>query len=212
MQAILERYFCTETPHSMTSLYPNLEGRRIVLASQSPRRRELMGKLGLDVECMARDLDESWPQEIEGVEVARFVATQKANGYLDVLSPGDVLITGDTVVVLDGKVLEKPRDEHHAREMLRQLSGQTHTVASAVAVTTLESGTECALDLCEVTFAPLADDFIEAYVATGSPMDKAGAYGVQDVMGLIGVSGMKGSFYTVMGMPTHRLHDLLLGC
>jgi septum formation protein len=194
----------------MPHLYPHLDGRRIVLASQSPRRREMMSMMGLDVECMSRDLDESWPADLEGVHVADYVARLKAEAFMDVLNSGDVLITGDTVVVLDGKVLEKPEDEQDACRMLRELSGQTHTVASAVAVTTLESGTRSALDLCEVTFAELTDGFIEQYVATGSPMDKAGAYGVQDVMGLVGVSKLVGSFYTVMGMPTHRLHELLL--
>ena len=193
----------------MPHLYPHLDGRRIVLASQSPRRRELMSKMGLDVECMARDIDESWPAELEGVDVAAY-AEVKAKAYLDVLGPGDVLITGDTVVVLGGKVPEKPENEQHACVMLRTLSGQTHTVASAAAVTTLESGRNAPLDLCHVTFNEPHDTFIHEYVATGSPMDKAGAYGVQDVMGLVGVTNLDGSFYTVMGMPTHRLHKLLL--
>lgn len=192
------------------SLYPHLQSRRIVLASQSPRRRQLMEMMGLNVECMARDLDESWPAGMEGTEVASYVALRKAEGYLDVLSGDDILITGDTVVVLDGEVLEKPTDAADAKRMLRQLSGQTHTVASAVAVTTLDGGSKVALDLCHVTFRVLDDAFLDTYIATGSPMDKAGAYGVQDLMGLIGVDAIQGSFYTVMGMPTHRLHDLLL--
>ena len=194
----------------MQSLYPHLSGRRIVLASQSPRRRELMNLLGMDVECIAKDVDESWPPDLEGVEVAEFVARRKAEAYLDHLQGNDLLITGDTVVVLNGFVLEKPIDENDACRMLRELSGQTHTVASAVAVTTLNEGTRSALDLCEVTFNELTDAFIQSYVASGSPMDKAGAYGVQDVMGLVGVTKLTGSFYTVMGMPTHRLHNLLL--
>lgn len=192
------------------SLYPHLQSRRIVLASQSPRRRQLMEMMGLNVECMARDLDESWPAGMEGTEVASYVALRKAEGYLDVLSGDDILITGDTVVVLDGEVLEKPTDAADAKRMLRQLSGQTHTVASAVAVTTRNGGSKVALDLCHVTFRVLDDLFLDTYIATGSPMDKAGAYGVQDLMGLIGVDAIQGSFYTVMGMPTHRLHDLLL--
>ena len=192
------------------SLHPHLQSRRIVLASQSPRRRQLMEMMGLNVECMARDLDESWPAGMEGTEVASYVALRKAEGYLDVLSGDDILITGDTVVVLDGEVLEKPTDAADAKRMLRQLSGQTHTVASAVAVTTLDGGSKVALDLCHVTFRVLDDAFLDTYIATGSPMDKAGAYGVQDLMGLIGVDAIQGSFYTVMGMPTHRLHDLLL--
>ena len=192
------------------SLYPHLQSRRIVLASQSPRRRQLMEMMGLNVECMARDLDESWPAGMEGTEVASYVALRKAEGYLDVLSGDDILITGDTVVVLDGEVLEKPTDAADAKRMLRQLSGQTHTVASAVAVTTRNGGSKVALDLCHVTFRVLDDLFLDTYIATSSPMDKAGAYGVQDLMGLIGVDAIQGSFYTVMGMPTHRLHDLLL--
>jgi len=193
-----------------TPLYPALKNRRVVLARKSPRRRELVAMLGLDVECRSRDVDESWPPELEGPEVARVVALKKAEAYRDMLRGDDVLITGDTVVVLDGKVLEKPADAEDAARMLRALSGRTHTVASAVAVTTLDGGTHCALDLCQVTFATLTDPFIASYVATGSPMDKAGAYGVQDVMGLVGVARLEGSFYTVMGLPTHRLHELLL--
>jgi len=169
-----------------------------------------MEMMGLNVECMARDLDESWPAGMEGTEVASYVALRKAEGYFDVLSGDDILITGDTVVVLDGEVLEKPSDAADAKRMLRQLSGQTHTVASAVAVTTRNGGSKVALDLCHVTFRVLDDLFLDTYIATVSPMDKAGAYGVQDLMGLIGVDAIQGSFYTVMGMPTHRLHDLLL--
>ena len=194
---------------SQATLFPNLAGRRVVLASQSPRRRELMTMMGLDVECMARDLDESWPAELEGPRVAEFVARKKADGYRDVLQDDDVLITGDTVVVLHGKVLEKPVDEAHAKDMLGQLSGQTHTVASAVAVTTLEHGTQSVLDTCDVSFNTLSPEFIDLYVGGGTCMDKAGAYGVQDLAGLVGVRSLSGSFYTVMGMPTHRLATLL---
>ncbi len=192
------------------TLYPHLSQRRIVLASQSPRRRQLIEMLGLQVECMARDVDESWPADIEGVKVAAFVAKAKAEGYKDVLQGDDVLVTGDTVVVLHEKVLEKPVDQVDAKRMLKMLSGQTHTVASAVAVTTLEGGTQVVLDLCDVTLRALPDAFLDTFIATRSPMDKAGAYGVQDLIGLVGVESLQGSFYTVMGMPTHRLHDLLL--
>ena len=191
------------------TLFPNLEGRRVVLASQSPRRRELMTMMGLNVECMARDLDESWPAELEGPRVAEFVARKKAEGYKDVLQNDDVLITGDTVVVLHGEVLEKPVDEAHAKDMLGQLSGQTHTEASDVAETTLAGGTQSVLDTCDVTFNPLPPGFIDLYVGGGTCMDKAGAYGVQDLAGLVGVHSLSGSFYTVMGMPTHRLAELL---
>ena len=194
---------------SKANLFPNLEGRRLVLASQSSRRRELMTMMGLNVECIARNLDESWPAELEGPRVAEFVARKKADGYMDILEDDNVLITGDTVVVLNGKVLEKPVDETHAKHMLGQLSGQTHTVASAVAVTTLADGIQSVLDTCDVTFNPLSPEFIDLYVGGGTCMDKAGAYGVQDLAGLVGVRSLSGSFYTVMGMPTHKLATLL---
>ena len=174
-------------------LFPHLAQRRIVLASQSPRRRELISMLGLQVECLARDVDESWPSSIEGPEVAEVEARKKAFAFHVGLVADDVLVTGDTVVVLEGKVLEKPGSEAHAKEMLHALSGATHTVASAVAVTTLAGGTQSALDTCEVTFASLSDAFIDLYVASGSPMDKAGAYSVQEWMGLVGVTHKKGS-------------------
>ena len=177
-----------------STLFPHLAHRRIVLASQSPRRRELIAMLGLHVECLARDVDESWPSSIEGPEVAEFVARKKALAYHDVLDADDVLVTGDTVVVLEGKVLEKPRSEAHAKEMLHALSGATHTVASAVAVTTLAGGTQSALDTCEVTFAPLTDAFIDLYVASGSPMDTTTKlYG--DVS--VGRSGIRVEYHVV---------------
>ena len=203
-----EQYFCPTSPPHAPPLPPP-HGRRIVLASRALAE-------GIDVDDGTRRRVHGAghrrirPAELEGVDVAAYVAEVKAKAYLDVLGPGDVLITGDTVVVLDGKVLEKPENEQHACDMLRALSGATHTVASAVAVTTLDGGTHCALDLCHVTFNELPESFIQEYVATGSPMDKAGAYGVQDVMGLVGVTKLDGSFYTVMGMPTHRLHQLLV--
>jgi septum formation protein len=123
-----------------------------------------------------------------------------------------VVITGDTIVLLDGEILEKPSNAEEAASMLRKLSGKTHVVASGIAVTTLreeEPVTLCEVDTCQVTFEVLTESLIAHYIATYNPFDKAGSYGVQDLIGFIGVSSIQGSFYTVMGLPVHLLHKML---
>jgi len=193
-------------------LYPNLYSKRIILASKSPRRLELVRGLELEPEVIVRDVDESYPPSITGVEVAKFVTLAKASAYQNMLEADDVLITGDTVVLLDGEVLEKPANSNEAASMLRRLSGRSHVVASGVAVTVLKEGkplTSCEVDTCEVTFEDLTEEMIAHYIAQYKPFDKAGSYGVQDLIGFVGVSSIKGSFYTVMGLPVHILHKML---
>jgi len=193
-------------------LYPNLYSKRIILASKSPRRLELVRGLEIEPEVIVRDVDESYPTSLTGVEVAKFVTLAKASAYQNILEADDVLITGDTVVLLEGEVLEKPANSTEAASMLRRLSGRTHVVASGIAVTTLKEGkpmTSCEVDTCEVTFEELAEEMIAHYIAQYKPFDKAGSYGVQDLIGFVGVSSIKGSFYTVMGLPVHILHKML---
>jgi septum formation protein len=195
-------------------VFPNLHGRRIVLASQSPRRQELVRGLEIGDDSPALEIrlvpvDESWPNSIAGPEVAEYVTRKKAEAHLGNLTEDEVLITGDTVVVLDGIVLEKPADSGDAKRMLRLLSGRTHTVASGIAVTTASEGIRSALDTCEVSFATLDDGLISHYVERYKPFDKAGGYGVQDLIGFAGVTRLEGSFYTVMGLPMHILYRLL---
>jgi septum formation protein len=147
-----------------------------------------------------------------GAAVAEYVTRAKASAFSDLLGVNDVIITGDTVVLLDDEILEKPSDFEQAAVMLRKLSGRTHVVASGVAVTTLRGGkaeTLCEVDTCEVTFDELTDDMISHYIDSYKPFDKAGSYGVQDLIGFIGVSSINGSFYTVMGLPVHILHRML---
>lgn len=191
----------------------HLAGRRLILASKSPRRRELVQGLGLDVEVRVRDIDESWPDALAGPGAAEFVTRRKAEAFLDELEPEDVLITGDTVVLLpqgEGfRVLEKPADREAAIAMLLDLQGRTHVVASGVAVTTLAEGIRSEVDTCEVTFSAFDRETAAAYVDACAPFDKAGAYGVQDFMGLAHAVRLNGSFYTVMGLPTHVLYRLL---
>ena len=191
----------------------NLEGRRLILASKSPRRLELTRGLGLHPEVRVREVDESWPAELAGPRVAEFVTRRKAEAFLPELAPEDVVITGDTVVLLPTdsgyRVLEKPANKADAVAMLLDLQGRTHAVASGVAVTTLQQGIRCAVDVCEVTFSAFDAATAEHYVDTCAPFDKAGAYGVQDFMGLAHAVRLNGSFYTVMGLPTHLLYGLL---
>ena len=190
-------------------LYPQLSTKRIILASKSPRRLELVRGLEIEPEVVIREVDESFPDSVIGPEVAKHVTLKKASAFNDILKDNDVLITGDTVVLLGDDVLEKPVDRAEAIAMLKRLSGATHTVASGIAVTTLKGGTKCAVDTCEVTFNDLSDDLIKHYIDNYKPFDKAGSYGVQDLIGYVGVKSMKGSFYTVMGLPVHILHEML---
>ena len=193
-------------------LYPNLISKRVILASKSPRRLELVRGLELEPEVTVRDVDESYPESVVGVAVAEYVTRAKATAFTDILGVNDVIITGDTVVLLDDEILEKPSNNEEATFMLRKLSGRSHLVASGVAVTTLRDGkpeTLCEVDTCEVTFEELTDEMISHYIAKYKPFDKAGSYGVQDLIGFIGVSSINGSFYTVMGLPVHILHKML---
>jgi septum formation protein len=193
-------------------LYPNLVSKRVILASKSPRRLELVRGLEIEPEVIIRDIDESYPPSVMGAAVAKYVTRAKASAFSDLLGVNDVIITGDTVVLLDDEILEKPSDFEQAAVMLRKLSGRTHVVASGVAVTTLRGGkaeTLCEVDTCEVTFDELTDDMISHYIDSYKPFDKAGSYGVQDLIGFIGVSSINGSFYTVMGLPVHILHRML---
>lgn len=190
-------------------LYPQLASKRIILASKSPRRLELVRGLELEPEVIVRDVDESYPDSVKGSKVAEFVTLAKAAAFLDILGPDEVIITGDTIVLLDGEILEKPADREEAANMLRRLSGRTHTVASGIAVTTLDGGTKCKVDTCEVDFSDLSDEMIYHYIDTYKPFDKAGSYGVQDLIGFVGAKAIRGSFYTVMGLPVHLLHEML---
>ena len=193
-------------------LYQNLVSKRIILASKSPRRLELVRGLEIEPVVIVKDVDESYPPTLSGVEVAKFVTLAKASAFYNAMESDDVLITGDTVVLLEGEVLEKPANSTEAASMLRRLSGRTHIVASGIAVTTLKEGkpmTSCEVDTCEVTFEELTEEMIDHYIAQYKPFDKAGSYGVQDLIGFVGVSSINGSFYTVMGLPVHILHKML---
>ena len=181
----------------------------IILGSQSPRRQELLH--GLDVNFTVNviaGLEENYPATLQGEEIPMFLAQQKAEAYLNSLTPKDMLITADTIVWLDGIVYGKPKDEADAKKMLRALSGKTHDVITGVCVTTTEQQ-ETFAAVSKVTFASFSDDEINYYIEQYRPMDKAGSYGVQEWIGYIGVEHIDGSFYNVMGLPVQRLYTLL---
>ena len=181
----------------------------IILGSQSPRRQELLH--GLDVNFTVNVIDgleENYPATLQGEDIPMFLAQQKAEAYLNSLTPHDMLITADTIVWLDGIVYGKPKDEADAKDMLRALSGKTHDVITGVCFTTTERQ-ETFAAISKVTFASFSDDEINYYIEKYRPMDKAGSYGVQEWIGYIGVEHIDGSFYNVMGLPVQRLYTLL---
>ncbi len=189
----------------------------IILGSQSPRRRELMSGLDIPYRAISIDADESYPQELEGGDIPIYISRAKAQAYIAHLHADELLITADTIVWLNGKMLGKPHDESAAREMLRQLSGKVHQVYTGVTFTRMIDGApvmESLVDKTNVTFRNLREEEIDYYVENYKPLDKAGAYGVQEYIGYIGVSGMEGSYFNVMGFPIARVYEVLkrLGC
>lgn len=187
----------------------NLKKYKVILASASPRRRELLA--GLDVEFEVRalpDVDESFPPELQGGDIPLHISKKKADAYRPVMAAEELVITADTIVWLDGVALGKPVDEADARRMLRNMSGKTHSVFTGVAITTKDSQ-RCFVAQSDVTFAQLTDDEIDYYIVKYRPMDKAGSYGAQEWIGYIGMSNIVGSYFNVMGLPVQRLYSEL---
>ena len=188
----------------------NLEKYKVILASGSPRRRELMAGLGVNYEVrILPDVDESYPDTLQGEEIPLYIAKEKADAYIPMMQPDELIITADTIVWLDGKVLGKPRDREDALQMLRTMSGRTHEVFTGVCITTTDWQRSFTAQT-EVRFATLSEDEIIYYVDNFKPMDRAGAYGVQEWIGFIGVENISGSYYNIMGLPVQRLYRELL--
>lgn len=187
----------------------NIKSYRIVLASNSPRRRELMDRLGLLHEVRTLDgIDEGYPDTLKGADIPLFIARKKAQACLPTLAEDELLVTADTIVYLDGRVLGKPVDEEDAVRMLHFLSGRTHQVITGVCLSSVHKMASFAA-VSLVTFAPLTDEEIGYYVHHFHPLDKAGAYGVQEWIGLVGVRSIEGSYFNVMGLPVQRLYEAL---
>lgn len=187
----------------------NLDKYQIILASNSPHRKELMSGLGVDyVVRTLPDVDESYPADLAGAAIPEYISCEKADAYRSIMQPGELLITADTIVWLDGKVLGKPEGREGAVEMLRSLSGKSHQVFTGVCLTTTE-WQKSFTAASDVEFDVLSEEEIRYYVDKYQPMDKAGAYGVQEWIGYIGVKSISGSFYNIMGLPIQKLYGEL---
>ena len=182
---------------------------RVVLASQSPRRRELLAGLGIPFEVrVIEDIDEHFPEQLPASETALYIAKRKAEAYRGQMADDELIITADTVVIVGDEILGKPADEADALRMLRLLSGRTHQVTTGVCLMTTKM--QRSFDVTtDVTFKALTDEEIMYYVNRYKPFDKAGAYGIQEWIGYIGVTGLHGSYYNVMGLPVQRIYTEL---
>ena len=190
-------------------LLNKLKDFNVVLASNSPRRKELLADLGINFEVRTiKGIDESYPAQLPVLDIAQYISRKKALVYQRDMSPRDIIITADTVVILGDEVLGKPHSCEEACAMLRQLSGKTHKVVTGVTIV-MQGHTSSFSAVTDVEFAPLDDQVINYYVDHYRPLDKAGAYGIQEWIGCVGVRHINGSFYNVMGLPLHRLYNEL---
>ena len=180
---------------------------KILLASNSPRRKELLQSLGFDFEVVSVDCDEIFPEDLPVEKVAEFLSELKANAFRN-LEKDEVLITADTVVAIDGEILGKPKNENEAMEMLRKLSGKTHQVFTGITIKTLDKSIT-KTDVANVEFETITNSESEFYLQNYKPFDKAGSYGIQEWLGMAKIKKIEGSFYTIMGFPTHLVYSIL---
>lgn len=181
---------------------------KLILASNSPRRRELLTKLGFAFQIRVKEVDEIYPPHLERAEIVEYLAQKKAEAYRPDLADDEVVITADTIVCLDDEVLNKPAGPAEAFRMLRALSGRAHDVITGVCL--LSKTKKIVLhDSTRVYFKELTDAEINAYITQYQPFDKAGAYGAQDWIGMVAIQKLEGSFYNVMGLPVHKLYAAL---
>lgn len=181
---------------------------QLILASNSPRRREILEKAGFEFTVQVKEIDECFPEAMPSEEVAPYLARQKALAFGE-LSADSLVITADTVVIADGHILNKPQDKADAERMLWLLSGRVHEVITGVCIRTNQEFISFS-DKASVTIKKLTEEEIDYYIETCKPYDKAGAYGIQDFFGMVCVQSIQGSFYTVMGLPAHALYERLM--
>ena len=183
----------------------------LLLASNSPRRKELLTQLGYQFDIVMIDVDESYPSDLKPDEIAEYVSAKKAKAF-DV-NENEILLTSDTIVALDQKILLKPKDENEAFEMIKSLSGKVHQVYTAFTLKTVDSEIS-KTSKTDVEFSEISDEEIKFYIKTYKPFDKAGSYGIQEWLGMAKVKNISGSFYSVMGLPVDLVYEELkkLGC
>jgi len=189
-------------------LNEKLKAYRIILASGSPRRQQFFKDLGLDFEIILRPVKEEYPNRLRHFEISNYLAQLKSLPFKKTLQPNDILITSDTIVWHNEQALGKPRSEQEAFNMLKSMSNKTHEVITSVCFKTMSSE-KTIHDITKVTFKEFTDDEIWYYVNNFSPMDKAGAYGIQEWIGQIGVTNLEGSYFNVMGLPVHKVYQNL---
>ncbi len=182
-----------------------MEETKILLASKSPRRHEILTLSGFNFEVVNIEADEDFPSELKGSEICCFLSEHKSKHYAHPLEKNQLLVTADTIVWVDDEVLNKPADTQEAREMLQKLNGKTHTVYTGVTVRNLQKS-HTFFDQTEVNFYQLTPSEIDNYIQNCRPFDKAGSYGIQDWMGLVGVKSINGCFYNVMGFPAAKFY------
>ena len=183
-----------------------MKAKKIILASNSPRRRELLAGLDISFEVkVIPGIDESYPEDLQAIEVPQYISKAKADAYLGMIDNDAMVITADTVVVLDDEILGKPVDDDDARRILHKLSGKTHQVITGVCLTSLDKQRVFAVTT-GVTFKQFTEQEIDYYVSHYHPLDKAGAYGIQEWIGHIGVTALNGSYFNVMGLPVQRIY------
>ena len=189
-------------------LKEKLKNYKIILASGSPRRQQFFKDLDLDFEIRVKEIEEIYPDDLKGVAITNYLAELKSNAFEGELQTNDLLITSDTIVWLNGNALGKPKDYEDAVQILKSLSNATHEVITSVCFKTMTK-TVTLHDITKVTFTTLTENEIRYYLDNYKPFDKAGAYGIQDWIGLVGISKVEGSYTNVVGLPTHLVYKYL---
>ncbi|MEZ4877105.1 MAG: Maf family nucleotide pyrophosphatase [Flavobacterium sp.] len=189
-------------------LKDKLKNYKITLASGSPRRQQFFRELGLDFEILLKEVEEIYPENLQGVEITNFLALLKASAFDNDINENEIVITSDTIVWLDNKALGKPKDFNHALEMLLQMAGKTHEVITSVCFKTA-SKMDILNCITKVTFSQITEKEIRYYLDVFKPFDKAGSYGIQEWIGLIGISRIEGSYTNVVGLPTEMVFNYL---
>lgn len=181
---------------------------KIILASGSPRRQQFLKELAVDFEIRLKEIEEIYPENLQGVEITNYLAILKANAFEGEIAENEILITSDTIVWFENKALGKPKDYSDAFEMLKSMSGKTHEVITSVCFKTIHK-TETVFEVTKVTFNQLKDEAIQYYLDNYKPFDKAGAYGIQEWIGLVGIAKIEGSYTNVVGLPTDKVYAYL---
>lgn len=194
---------------SINPLTRKLENTRLILGSNSPRRQELLRSIGVDFEVIVKNVEEIFPEQFRKEDAAMFIARKKALAFKSELTEGSIVITADTIVAVDDLVLGKPVDEKDAERMLKLLSGRKHSVITGVCLMSTKKS-ESFFVKTEVSFKSLREEEIQFYISSGQAMDKAGAYGIQDWIGMTGIEYILGSYYNVVGLPVKELYENLL--